>query len=98
MDEAARYKQAKERVEALKGFYAHLAIYLIVNIGLLLINLLTGGGLWFYWPLFGWGIGLASHAVAIFILADRLGPGWEERKIREYMGHDAPSEPPSHPA
>lgn len=98
MDEATRYKQAKERVEALKGFYAHLAIYIAVNTGLLLINLVSGGGLWFSWPLLGWGIGLMAHALSVFILADRLGPGWEERKIREYMGRDAPPAPPSRPA
>ena len=27
-----RYQQAKERVEALKGFYIHLAVYVIVNL------------------------------------------------------------------
>jgi hypothetical protein len=35
MDEATRHKQAKERVDALKGSYTHVAIYLIVNTRLL---------------------------------------------------------------
>ena len=89
MDDATRYKQAKERVEALKGFYAHLAVYIAVNAGLFLMSMVTGG-FWFIWPLLGWGIGLAAHAVSVFIIAGRFGPGWEERKIREYMGQDTP--------
>jgi hypothetical protein len=89
MNDEQRYKQAKARVEALKGFYVHLAVYLMVNTGLFLINVLTDGGWWFYWPLLGWGIGLAAHALAVFVIGDALGPGWEERKIRQYMGETA---------
>jgi hypothetical protein len=33
VDEATHYNQAKERVEALKGFCAHLAVYVAVNTG-----------------------------------------------------------------
>jgi hypothetical protein len=97
MDEEQRYKQAKARVEALKGFYIHLAVYLMVNAGLFVINLLTGGGWWFYWPLLGWGIGLAAHAMAVFVIGDALGPGWEEQKIRQYMGQETPPAPPARP-
>jgi hypothetical protein len=94
LDEEARYKQAKERVEALKGFYAHLAVYIAVNLGLFLMCLVTGG-MWFVWPLFGWGIGLLAHAVAVFVISGRFGPDWEERKIREYMHQDTPPASPS---
>jgi uncharacterized membrane protein len=94
MDDETRYKQAKERVEALKGFYAHLAVYLAVNLGLILLSIATGGT-WFVWPLFGWGIGLLAHAVAVFVIAGRFDSGWEERKIREYMQKDAPPATPS---
>lgn len=94
MNDEQRYKEAKERVEALKGFYAHLAVYLAVNLGLFFLSMATGGT-WFVWPLFGWGIGLLSHAVAVFVIGGRLGSGWEERKIREYMGHHPPPASPS---
>ena len=33
MDEQARYERAKKRVEEIKGFYSHLIVYVIVNIG-----------------------------------------------------------------
>jgi hypothetical protein len=42
-------------VEALKGFYIHAAVFVLVNIGLFVINLLVvyrgNGPWWFYWPL-----------------------------------------------
>jgi hypothetical protein len=31
-------------VKELKGFYTHATAYVLVNIGLFVINLLTGGG------------------------------------------------------
>ena len=89
MDEASRYERARKRVREIRGFYSHLAIYLIVNAGLLLINLLTSpSSLWFYWPLLGWGIGVAVHGVTVFGLAGLWGPDWEEREIRKLMDRD----------
>ena len=42
-------------MEALKGFYIHAAVFVLVNIGLFVINLLVvyrgNGPWWFYWPL-----------------------------------------------
>jgi len=32
------YRRAKARVEALKGFYTHLGIYIIINLMLFTIN------------------------------------------------------------
>ena len=88
-DEANRYERARKRVREIRGFYSHLAIYLIVNAGLLAINLLTSPfSLWFYWPMLGWGIGVAVHGVSVFGLAGLLGPEWEEREIRKLMDRD----------
>ena len=61
---------------------------MLVNIGLFVINLLSGGQWWFYWPLLGWGVGLGVHALNMFVLGGRFGQGWEERKIQEIMGRD----------
>jgi hypothetical protein len=84
-----RYERAKKRVEEIKGFYVHLTVYLLVNAGLLILNLLTSPGeYWFRWPLFGWGIGLVVHGLSVFAFGRFLGPQWEERKIREIMGRD----------
>jgi hypothetical protein len=39
--EQQRYERARTRVKELKGFYIHAATFVLVNIGLFLINLLT---------------------------------------------------------
>ena len=58
---------AKEQFKKSKreGFRNHLRTYLIINGALLLLNLFTDG-LWFVYPLIGWGIGLAFHAANTF--------------------------------
>jgi hypothetical protein len=86
MNEQESYESAKKRVEELKSFYSHLFVYLAVNAGLFLLNILTSPRhLWFYWPLIGWGIGLAIHGLSVFGTQRLLGKDWEERKIREIM-------------
>jgi hypothetical protein len=88
-DEQERYERAKRRVEELKSFYTHLFVYLAVNAGLFLLNILTSPrNLWFYWPLIGWGIGLAIHGLSVFGTQKMLGKDWEERKIKELMEKD----------
>lgn len=48
--------------EEKKHFLGHLTAYILVNILLVIINLLvTGKPLWFFYPLIGWGIGIALH-------------------------------------
>jgi fatty acid desaturase len=87
--EQRRYERAQARVKELKGFYTHATAYMLVNIGLFVINLLTGGGWWFYWPLLGWGIGLGIHALSVFAFGGGpFGRDWEERKTRELMDRD----------
>lgn len=88
MEENERYRRARERVEEIKSFYSHLFIYIIVNLALFIINMLTSpNSLWFYWPLFGWGIGLLIHAFSVFG-TKRFLRDWEEKKINELMEKD----------
>ena len=86
--EQQRYERARARVQAIKGFYTHATAFVVVNLGLFLINLFTPGPWWFFWPLIGWGIGLGVHALNVFGLGGRLGQDWEERKTRELMDKD----------
>jgi hypothetical protein len=81
-----RYYKAKKRVEEIKGFYGNLVAYIVVNIGLLGINLLTSPKhLWFYWPMLGWGIGVVFHGMKVFNYMPFIGKDWEEKKIKEFM-------------
>ena len=45
LSEEQIYEEAKKRVEAKRGFYSHLAAYVIVNIMLVLIWWFAAGGL-----------------------------------------------------
>jgi len=76
------YKKAKKRVEEIKGFYSNLISYCIVIPFLIFINLTTNSrNHWFWFPLLGWGIGVATHAFQVF----GVGESWQEKKIREIM-------------
>ncbi len=72
----AHMSHDEAEVQAHRGFYIHLAIYLVINAGLITLNLVRNPEhLWFYWPLAGWGIGIALHAIAVFVTgkaADRI--------------------------
>ena len=66
-DDADLRRLAIRRADMKLGFRAHLMAYAIVNAGLFLINMVTTPEhLWFYWPMIGWGLGLAAHAAAVF--------------------------------
>lgn len=81
-----RYNKAQKRVEEIKGFYGNLTSYVFVNIGLLVLNLVTSPGhLWFFWPLFGWGIGVAIHGMKVFNYLPFFDQEWEQKKIKEFM-------------
>lgn len=79
-------QQARKRVEDIKGFYVHVGVYVIVNAALITINLLTNPDhLWFFWPLIGWGIGLAIHGFTLLTEGRLLGPEWEEREMQKIL-------------
>ena len=89
MDEEESYKRAKKRVGELRGFYEHLIAYVVVNIMLVIINLVTSPDtLWFYWVTIFWGIGVIWHAISVFGKQGKLGKNWEEKKIKELMEKD----------
>lgn len=87
-----RYKRARQRMEDLKGFYSHLMIFVLVNAILFVVDFLSGDSWWFYWPLVGWGIGIAIHGFSVF-RGGPFGPEWEARKIRHLMDRDATPPP-----
>ena len=91
--EEQHYNNAKKRVEEIKGFYGNLASYILVNLGLLALNLWTSPNhLWFYWPLFGWGIGVVIHGLKVFNYMPFFSQDWEEQKIKEFMAKEEKEE------
>lgn len=85
-----RYKLAKKRVEDIKVFYVHLAIYL-VGVGVFIyLNYLSKTGFpWALFPIGGWGLGVVNHGAETFNFNPFFGKKWEERKIRKFMEKDS---------
>ncbi len=67
MSDEELLRRAKKRVDQKMGFYVHALVFVLVNIGLAVINYAAGGPRWHGWPLFGWGIGLAVHGIVTFL-------------------------------
>ena len=84
--ENSKYVRAVKRVEKLKEFYQNLASYCIVIPFLIFINLrFSPGFYWFWFPMFGWGIGLTFHFLEVNNYNVFLGKNWEEKKIEQLM-------------
>ncbi len=71
--------RAKKRVDIKMGFLVHLTVFVAVNLGLFVLNSVTGGHRWHMFPLWGWGLGLAIHGL-VTLLALR-GQGVRERMM-----------------
>jgi uncharacterized membrane protein YdjX (TVP38/TMEM64 family) len=83
--EETRLAEARRRVAAMKGFYIHLAVFALIVLGLLVINVASGAAWWAHWVFLGWGIGIVAHALAVFGRLPRAIADWEERKVRQLM-------------
>lgn len=94
-----KYIRAKRRVEDLKGYYWHLAIYGIVNMFIIIRKVMrnldrgeTFNQAFFDWSTFGlailWGVPLLLHTFRILGFNFFLGKDWEERKIKEFMNEN----------
>jgi hypothetical protein len=88
VDDQARYERARQRAAELKEFYSHAVIYVLVNLALFVIDLLTGDGWWFYWATIFWGLGLVIHGISTFGQIGPFSSDWEERKAREIMDRE----------
>ncbi len=87
--EEDKYIRAKKKVDNIKGFYANILAYCVVIPFLFFINYMTSPGYyWFWYPMLGWGVGIAFHAFGVFGNDLIFGKDWEERKIKEIMDDD----------
>lgn len=80
-------QRALEYVRDVKGFYSSLATFLIVVPGLFLLNyFVTPGYFWAWWVLFGWGIGIVTHALSVFELFTFFDANWEKKQVEKRLG------------
>jgi transcriptional regulator with XRE-family HTH domain len=88
-DAAMTYEeqQALEYVRDLKGFYHHLAMYVVIVGALFVVNYLSSPHYyWAWWAAMGWGIGVASHAISVFEVFNFLGAEWERKQVEKRLG------------
>ena len=94
-----KLKQAKKKLEDLKGFYWHLASYIGVNsfisISKIVNNLVNGEtfsqaffdfgtfAIWLFW-----GIGIFFHALKVYSYNPIFSKEWEKRQIQKYIEKD----------
>ena len=73
---------ARKRAGAKLGWYAHAAVYLVVNGAMFLASFY---GLrqrpWTIYPALGWGLGLTLHGIAVFLLGS--GSNLRERLVQK---------------
>ncbi|MDR6488154.1 hypothetical protein J2799_002665 [Chryseobacterium vietnamense] len=85
------YQRARRQVERLRGFYGHVFAYIAVNALIVVYNCLhlNPGESYFQFKNFFtatfWGIGLAAHAITVFLPRVNFIRKWEDKKIKELM-------------
>ena len=73
---------ARRRAGAKLGWYAHAALYVLVNLFLFALSEYAfGHRRWSVLPLLGWGVGLALHGISVFLLG--AGSGLRERMVQK---------------
>lgn len=84
--------QVRDHVRKLRRFYTDALIYAVVNIGLILIWAISGGGyFWPIWVIIGWGIGLGIHAFSLGLIPQMnamvpfMTAEWEDQEVRRLM-------------
>jgi transcriptional regulator with XRE-family HTH domain len=78
---------AFNQVRKLKGFYIHLAQYVLVIALLTVINALTTPNHWWVqWVVMGWGIGVFFHWLQISERFGLFGSKWEKEQVEKRLG------------
>lgn len=81
------YIKAKKKVNDIKGFYVHLAVYILSLPIIIITNLMFVPGFHYFWfAVFGWLFAIFFHWLGVFGFSKiGLGKEWEENKIQELM-------------
>jgi len=90
MSEEQIYEEARRKVKAKKDFLGHFGAYVIVNVILVIVWYLSGGGHpWFLWCLGIWGVFVLWNFLEVFVFerkSDKTAVEKEAEKIRRQQG------------
>ena len=95
-EQDTEYQEARKRVEARLGFFAHLGVYVIINVVFLIVV-----GWDFLWATVFWGLGVALQAWAVFFANSGRVRAWKEQQIAKEVsrarGETPATAPPTEP-
>jgi 2TM domain len=75
--------RAAKQYAAIRGFYIHCFIFVLVSLLLVLINVLSGDKMWAHWAIGGWGIGVLAHAYGAFVKTPKSLADWEAKALQQ---------------
>ncbi len=82
-DEEAAFRHVRK----IRGFYSHLAKYVIVISGLAIFNFIKSPNhIWVMWPALGWGLAILFHGMRVFGTMPFMNADWEKRQVEKYLG------------
>jgi transcriptional regulator with XRE-family HTH domain len=82
-DEEAAFRHVRK----IRGFYGHLARYVVIIGALTIFNLIKmPDRIWVIWPALGWGLGLVFHGMRVFGTMPFMNADWEKRQVEKYLG------------
>ena len=94
-NKSLKYLKAKKKVEALKGLYGHIAVYVILNSLMILFNanvfikgVIDFSDIGNYFTAIMWGIGLFFHILYVLVYFNfnsNFIKRWEDKKIKEIL-------------
>lgn len=80
-------QRAIRRIQAKRGLWVHFIVYLAVNALLVLIWAMSSATyFWPVWPMLGWGIGVAAHAVSVYVRPSEISEARIDRELQGRFG------------
>ena len=83
----ANYYKAKKKLRSIKTLIKHFIVFIMINILIIALNVLTyTGNLWFWWISLPWMILLLVHYFSVYDIDELFfNKDWEEKKIEKIL-------------
>lgn len=82
----SEYDAARRQVRRLRSLYRNCGLYVMIVLGLALINGLASPQYWWVkWPALGLALAASFQASLLFAFKGWLGQEWQERKIQQAL-------------
>lgn len=80
------YRRAERIVAEKVGFLRHVLVYVLVNVIVIVVNIITSSDfLWSLLLLGGWGVLLLAHFLSVFVFRGERFERWRWREIEKEM-------------